>query len=265
MHNVVCIKQVPDIANVRINPESNTLMREGIPSTTNPFDLYALEAALSLRDEYGGKVTVITMGPPQAEQVLRSAVAMGADEVLLLSDRAFAGADTLATSFVLARAIEKLKPRPDLVFTGKQAIDGDTGQVGPGIARRLDWTQLTYAYRIGKSSKGKIEVERLLENGRELLTAELPAVVSVVKDLNAPRLPSLRGLRRSREIEIPAWGNNELELDPEEVGLAGSPTQVVKITTPTSELGDGELTEAPPKEAAALLVKWLDDNKVLQG
>lgn len=264
MHYVVCIKQVPDITNVKIDPERGTLIREGIPSTTNPFDLYALEAALELRDRHGGKVTAVTMGPPQAEEILRDAVAMGVDDVLLLSDRAFAGADTLATSFVLATAAAKLEPTPSIIFTGKQAIDGDTGQVGPGIARRLGWSQLTYAYELGDPTGETIEVVRLLEDGREVIDAKLPVVISVVKDLNEPRLPSLRGLRRARQTEIPVWGFDDLEVEEEQVGLAGSPTQVVKVFNPSSQRVEGELTEAAAHQAAALLTKWIEDNRVLE-
>ncbi len=264
MHYVVCIKQVPDVATVRLDPKRGTLIREGVPSVTNPFDLYALEAALELRDAYGGKVTALTMGPPQAEAVLRDAIAMGVDDAVLLSDPAFAGADTLATSFVLARAIERLEPAVTVVFAGKQAIDGDTGQVGPGISRRLGWTQLTYIDRIGRPEEGVIEVQRLLEDGREVLEARLPAVVSVVKDINEPRLPSLRGLRRAKTDEIPVWNAERLGLSEEEVGLAGSPTQVVKVFTPAAGSGGGEKTEAPAREAAAIFVKWLEDNRILK-
>ncbi len=264
MHYVVCIKQVPDVSTVRIDPKRGTLIREGVPSITNPFDLYALEAALHLRDAYGGRVTAITMGPPQAEAVLRDAIAMGVNDVVLLSDPAFSGADTLATSYVLAKAVGKLEPEVILVFAGMQAIDGDTGQVGPGISRRLGWTQLTYIYRIGKPRKGAIEVERLLEDGREVLEARLPAVITVVKDINEPRLPSLRGLRRAKTVEIPVWGADQLGVSEEDVGLAGSPTQVINVFTPTSQSSSGEKTEAPAREAAALFVKWMADNCILK-
>ncbi len=264
MHYVVCIKQVPDVTTVRIDPKRGTLIREGVPSITNPFDLYALEAALQLRDAYGGRVTAITMGPPQAEAVLRDAIAMGVDDVVLLTDPAFSGADTLATSYVLAKAVEKLDPEVILVFAGKQAIDGDTGQVGPGISRRLGWTQLTYIYSIGKPRKGTIEVERLLEDGREVLEARLPAVITVVKDINEPRLPSLRGFRRAKTAEIPVWGADRLGVSEEEVGLAGSPTQVINVFTPTAQSSSGEKTEAPAREAAALFVKWMADNRILK-
>ena len=267
MHYVVCIKQVPDVASashtVRIHPLYGTLIREGVPSVTNRFDLYALEAALELRDAYGGKITAVTMGPPQAEAVLRDAIAMGVDDAVLLSDPTFAGADTLATSFVLARAIERLEPAAILVFAGLQAIDGDTGQVGPGISRRLGWTQLTYINRIGLTRGGTIEVERLLDDGREVLEARLPAVVTVVKDINEPRLPSLRGLRRAKTAVIPTWNADRLGLSEEEVGLAGSPTQVIKVFTPTVSSG-GEMTQAPASEAAAIFVKWLEDNRILK-
>ncbi|HDR06386.1 MAG TPA: electron transfer flavoprotein subunit beta/FixA family protein, partial [Candidatus Coatesbacteria bacterium] len=205
-----------------------------------------------------------SMGPPQAEAVLRDAVAMGVDEAVLLSDPAFAGADTLATSYVLARAIARLGPEVGLVFAGKQAIDGDTGQVGPGISRRLGWTQLTYVARIGRPEEGVIEVERLLEDGREVLEARLPAVLSLVKGVNEPRLPSLRGLRRAKTVEIPVWNAETLGLSEEEVGLAGSPTQVIKVFTPAAQSAEGEKMQAPPREAAAIFVKWLEDNRLLR-
>lgn len=239
MHAIVCIKQVPDTTEVKINPETNTLVREGVASIINPFDTYAIEEALRLKEKFGGKVTVLSMGPPQAREALKEAVAMGADEAILLSDRAFAGSDTWATAYTLSQAICRLAPF-DIVLCGKQAIDGDTGQVGPGIARQLGIPQLTYIYRIQEFDieAKQIRVERLLEEGREVVTCSLPALITVVKDINQPRYPTFVGIRRAARMEIPVWGADALEeADPAYLGLAGSPTQVVRIFSPSGRGG----------------------------
>ena len=250
---VVCIKQVPDTTDVKINPETGTLVREGVPSIINPFDMYAIEEGLRLKEQFGGKVTVLSMGPPQAKEALKEAVAMGADEAVLLSDRAFAGADTWATSYTLAHAIRKCGPF-DLILCGKQAIDGDTGQVGPGIARQLDVTQLTYVFKIRelKTESGRVVVERLLEEGREVVEAALPAVLTVVKDINQPRYPTFLGIRRASRMEIPVWTVADLSgLDEGKLGLKGSPTQVVRIFSPPKREGKVELLQGENVEQAA--------------
>ncbi len=233
MNIVVCIKQVPDTMDVRIDPETNTLIREGVPSILNPFDEFAIEEGLRIREKYGGKVTVITMGPRQADEVLRIALAMGADEVVLLSDRAFAGSDTLATSYTLSKGIEKIG-NTDLVIAGKQAIDGDTAQVGPGIASRLGFTQLTYVFRVDNIyvDAGKITVERLLDGGIEKIEGKLPALLTVVKDINVPRQPSILKMKKARNVEIPVWGAKDIDADPDQIGQKGSPTWVEKIFSP---------------------------------
>ncbi len=233
MKIVVCIKQVPETTEVKIDPKTNTLIREGVASIINPFDMYAIEEAIRLKERYNGITYVITMGPPQAEEVLREALSMGIDEAIHLCDKSFAGSDTWATSLVLAKAIEKIKD-VDLIICGKQASDGDTAQVGPGIAAHLNLPQATYVRKVREIDLEKkvMYVERLLEGGYEVLKVELPALVTVVKEINEPRLPSLRGKMRAKRQSIPIWRHKDLGLKEEEVGLKGSPTQVVKIFTP---------------------------------
>ncbi len=255
MRIVVTVKQVPDTAEVRIDEERGTLIREGIPSILNPFDEYALEEAMRWRDELGGTVTVMSMGPPQAEAVLREAVSMGADEAILLSDRAFAGADTWATSHTLAKAVEKMGD-VDIVMTGKQAIDGDTAQTGPSIAASLDWPQITFVGFVRELNQDSIIAERYVEGGCEVIRSSLPVLITLLKDANTPRLPSLRGKMKSRKIDIPVWGREDLELPENEVGLDGSPTRVVKITTPEI-ISNGEMHHGEPEELAKLLVDAL--------
>jgi electron transfer flavoprotein beta subunit len=267
MHAIVCIKQVPDTTEVRINPETGTLIREGVPSIINPFDTYAIEEALLLRERFGGRVTVISMGPPQAEDALREAIAMGADEAILLSDRAFAGADTLATAYTLAEAIKRIGDY-DLVICGRQAIDGDTGQVGPGIANRLGIPQLTYVSKIRQIDfeNRTITVERLVEEGCEVVASTLPAVITVNKDINRPRYPDFRGVMRARGVEIPVWDAAMLEgADPAQFGLDGSPTKVVRVFTPPSRVGEAEIIEAETvEEAAVLLAERLLAEKIIE-
>ncbi|UCF78372.1 MAG: electron transfer flavoprotein subunit beta/FixA family protein [Candidatus Eiseniibacteriota bacterium] len=263
MHAVVCIKQVPESPNVGIDPSTNTLIREGIPSIVNPFDTYAIEEALLLKDKFGGKVTVMTMGPAQAAEALREALAMGADEAMLLSDRAFAGADTWATSYTLAKAVEKVGDY-DIVFCGKQAIDGDTAQVGPGIARRLGIPQLTYVSKIREIDidAKRIVVERMLEAGKEVVESKLPALVTVVKDINQPRFRTLIGIRKASQAEIPVLGPADLGCEAENIGLAGSPTEVIKIFTPEPRKG-GQVLEGEPEETCVLLIEKIMDAKIL--
>ena len=257
MNIVVCVKQVPDTTDVRIDPKTNTLIREGVPSILNPFDEFAIEEGLRVREKCGGKVTVLTMGPPQAEEVLRISLSMGADEVALLSDRAFAASDTLATSYTLSKGIEKVGD-VDLVITGKQAIDGDTAQVGPGIATRLGFSQLTYVSKIKgiDSVKGKIIVERLLDGGRERVEGKLPALLTVVKDINKPRQPSILKMKNARNTQIPIWNADDLNIDPERIGQNGSPTWVEKIFSPEQRTG-GEKIEGDTDEVAMRITELL--------
>lgn len=246
MNIVVCIKQVPDTTEVKINPETNTLMREGIDSIINPFDTYAIEEGIRIKERVGGTVTVLTMGPPQAESALREAISLGADEAILVSDRAFAGSDTWATSYTLAEAIKTLG-KFDIIICGKQAIDGDTAQVGPGIGAHLDIPQLTFVQKVQDIDEKKIVIERMMEEGFDILESPLPVLMTVVKGINEPRLPSLKGKMRAKKAEIKKITNNELGLNTNDLGLEGSPTVVNKIFTPPVREG-GEILEGETKE-----------------
>jgi len=253
---VVGIKQVPDTTNVRINPETNTLMREGVASIINPFDAYALEEGVRLKEKHGGKVTVISMGPPQVEAALREAISLGADEAILLSDRAFAGADTLATAFTLAVGIRKLGGA-DIILMGRQAIDGDTGQVGPGVAENLGLPHVTDVRKIEEVQEdGTIVLERLLEEGYLRLKTKLPMLMTVVKEINEPRLPSLKGKLSAKKAAVTVWTAKDLELEPVRIGLNGSPTQVMKIFTPPKPAG-GKVFHGEPHHAVAQLLEEL--------
>lgn len=251
---IVCIKQVPDTSEVRINPETNTLVREGVPSIINPYDLHALEAALQIREKTGGKVTVITMGPPQAEDALREAVSMGADDVRLLTDRAFAGADTWATSYTLYKAIEKIGY--DIILCGKQAIDGDTAQVGPEVAEFLNIPHVAYVRKIGELTNGKIQVQRLMDDGYDVVESSLPVLLTVVKEVNIPRLPSLKGKIAAKKAVIARMDLNAINADEGNVGLKGSPTQVKNIFAPQAKAGR-EMLQGSVGEQVEALVKEL--------
>jgi len=231
MEIVVCIKQVPNTTEIKIDPVTNTLIRDGVESIINPFDTYAIEEAVRLKEQYGGKVTAISMGPLQVETALREAVAMGVDEIILVTDRKFAGADTLATSKTLAAAIQRLG-KIDLVLMGQQAIDGDTAQVGPGVAAHLHIGQTCFVRKVEQVEGNQMIVQRLMEDGYDRVQLTLPAVLTVVKEINIPRLPSLRGKKLAKTAEMIVWKADELGLDEKEVGLNGSPTQVVNIFTP---------------------------------
>jgi electron transfer flavoprotein beta subunit len=260
MEILVCIKQVPDTTEVKINPETNTLVREGVPSIINPFDENAIEAALQLKEQHGGKVTVITMGPPQASEALRTTVAMGVDEVVLVSDRAFAGSDTWATSYTLAQTIKKLG-NFDLILCGKQAIDGDTAQVGPGIAEWLNLPQITFAVKIEIKDQ-QARIERLLEEVNEIVETPLPAVITVVKQINEPRMPSLKGLMKAKKTEIKTMSAEAIAADIKNIGLKGSPTQVVRIFTPPPK-GGGEILQGESAVILDNLVNKLRERKLV--
>jgi len=232
MHIVVPIKQVPETNSVRMDPETGTMIRSGTETVVNPLDLYAVETALRLKERYGGRITAISMGPPPAVSALREVVSMGCDGAVLLSDRGFSGSDTWATSYTLAMGIRHLGSH-DLVITGERATDGDTAQVGPGIAAWLGQPLATYVAHMPQLRGQRLTVERLVEEGYQRVTLPVPAVLTVVKEVAAPRLPSLAGKRRARQMEIPVLGIQDLDLDRTNVGLQGSPTRVVKITSPT--------------------------------
>ncbi len=261
MNIIVCIKQVPDTTEVKINPKTNTLVREGITSIINPFDTYAIEEGVQIKERLGGKVTAISMGPPQAEKALRDAIAVGVDEGILISDPAFAGADTLATSYTLAQAIKKIGEF-DIIICGKQAIDGDTAQVGPGIAVHLDLPQIAFVKKIRELTNDKIVAERMVEEGIEVIESPLPVLITVVKDINQPRLPSLRGVMVSKKAQIPIWGAGDIGTDPDRIGLDGSPTRVEKIFSPPSRSG-GKIFEGETEEVVDAFVHTLQEDKLL--
>lgn len=265
MYIVVCVKMVPDTTQVKIDPVTNTLVREGVPFITNPFDTHAVEEALRLKDRYGARITAISMGPPAAERVLRRAIALGVDDGVLLSDRAFGGADTLATSRVLKEAIVKLgdKESVDLVICGKQTIDGDTAQVGPGIASRLGFSQLTLIDKIIEVDQRNktIRVQRKLEEQHEIVESTLPALITVEREINMPRYPTVPGRLDAAELDMPVWTNNVLKMDPKTIGLQGSPTQVRRIFAPEREKGEiipgeGENKNQAIETMMGKLVDW---------
>lgn len=261
MKIVVCIKQVPDTTEVRIDPETNTLVREGVESIVNPFDEYAIEEAIRLKEAHGGTTVALSMGPPQAADALRQAIAMGIDEAVLLSDKAFAGADTLATGYTLAKGIEKIGG-VDLIICGKQAIDGDTAQVGPGIAEVLGLPFVAYVRRIDEVADDRLVVERLMDDGIEKLEMPLPGLITVVKEINEPRIPSLRGMMKAKRAEITTWSSSDLEEGSERFGLSGSPTWVVRTFTPERKAA-GEIIEGEPAEQARCLLEKLRAAQVL--
>lgn len=255
MNIVVCLKQVPDTTAVKIDPKTGTLIRDGVPSIINPEDKNALEAALTLKDNIGGKVTVLSMGPPQAQNALREALCMGADEAILITDRAFAGADTLATSKTLAGVIKKLEY--DIVFAGRQAIDGDTAQVGPEIAEHLNIPQVTYVQGVKVEDDGLL-VNRALEDGYELIKVNTPVLLTAIKELNKPRYMNVRYIFDTANAEIKIWSADDLEVNKEELGLKGSPTKVKKSMTKEAK-GAGELINEIPQEAVKYVLGKLKE------
>ncbi|MHB8253821.1 MAG: electron transfer flavoprotein subunit beta/FixA family protein [Acidiferrobacter sp.] len=255
MHILVCVKQVPDSAQIRVHPVTNTIMRQGVPAIVNPYDLYALEEALRLKDRYRGRITVLSMGPPQAEVALRNALAFGADEAILLTDRAFAGADTLATSYALAAAIEQVhKSLPvDLVFAGKQTIDGDTAQVGPGIATRLGMQLLTYVSKIESLDLDarEIIVHRRAEGGVQVIKTQLPSLITVLEGINDMRFATLTDMFRAARHPLTIWSKDDAHIeDVSKIGLKGSPTAVSKVFAPTATHRRAEMIETQSGQAA---------------
>jgi electron transfer flavoprotein beta subunit len=251
---IVCIKQVPDAAEVKINPETNTLIREGVPSMINPFDVNAIEAAVQIREKLGGKVTVITMGPPQADAALREAVSMGADEAVLISDKAFAGADTWATSYTLSKAISKIGF--DIILCGKQAIDGDTAQVGPEVAEFLDIPHVAFVKKIEDISEKSLLVHRHMDDGYDVVETPVPVLLTVTREINVPRLPSLKGKMASKKAVIVKMDFAAIGAEEGKVGLKGSPTQVQNIFAPPVK-GNRRMLEGPIEEQVKTLIDEL--------
>lgn len=255
MNIIVCVKQVPDAKDVRLDPKTNTLAREGVESIMNPYDRHALEEAVAIKEQLGGSVTAMTMGPPQAEAVLREAIACGADEGVLVSDRAFAGADTWATAYTLAKAVQSLGSC-DLILCGKQAIDGDTAQVGPGLACRLQMPFATCVQKTRKVTTEAIEVERMMDDGFDVLRLPLPALLTVVKDINEPRVASLKGKMKAKKAVITKLSAVDIGADPQCIGLAGSPTQVVRVFSPEPR-GDRKMFSGSVEQQVEQLVECL--------
>jgi len=267
MHIVVPIKQVPETSDVHMDPVTGTMIRSGHTAIINPLDLYAIESALKLKDSIGATVSVLTMGPANAVKVLKEAMAMGCDAAVHLNDRRFAGSDTWSTSYVLSLAIGNLAP-VDLIMTGERATDGDTGQVTPEIASWLDLPLVSFVSSISAVQDGFIEGERLIEEGYQRVRCSLPAVVSVVKEIGEPRLPTLRGKKRAMTYDIPVWTADDLDAENSYLGLKGSPTRVVRIGTP-SVIRDATVIQASDedslKSAVSRLLDFLDEKGLLAG
>lgn len=262
---IIPIKQVPETSNVKMDPETGTMIRKGLEAIINPLDLYAIEAGLELKENFGAKVTVITMGPQNAENALKEALALGCDDAVLLSDREFRGADTWATSYTLSQAIKKLGDY-DLIICGERATDGETGQVGPGIAAFLDLPLVTYVRKLYDVRENSISIERLVEEGIEIIRSNLPMVVTVVKEIATPRLPTLRGMKKAKQVPIPIWGPVDVDANPYFIGLSGSPTRVVKIQKPkvvrNCVVKVGRTTK-DLEEIADDLIQYLENNELL--
>jgi len=266
---IVCIKQVPGITEIKINPETNTLIREGIENIINPFDTYAIEEGVSLKERLisslGGspdvEVIALTMGPPHSKEILREAISLGVDSAILISDKAFAGSDTWATSYTLSKAIKKIEGWKIIVL-GKQTLDGDTGQVGPELAQILNIPFIGYASKIMEIDSSKMKVKRLMEDRYETFEVRLPAAISVSKDINIPRIPSLRGKIKSKNAEIPLWGREYINMDENECGLNGSYTQVIKIFTPEHKHEVKMKTGTPDEQVNEIYLKLKELNVI---
>ena len=262
MKIVVCIKQVPATTDAKIDPETKRIIREGSKAILNPFDLYAIEEALRIREKCGGEVVVLSMGPENAKNSIIEALSMGADKAVLLCDRAFAGSDTWATSYALAKAIEMIGGT-DLILCGKQAVDGDTAQVGPGIAAKLDIMQAANVSRVNEIEDGFITVSRMNENGYDVLKLRLPALLTVLKDINVPRIPKLKIARKARTAEITVWRPGDIGADPEKIGLNASPTRVVKTEPPAVRSAVTMKLDGEPADVAKALAKELSRRGIL--
>ena len=267
MEILVCVKQVPDTAEVKIDPEKHTVIRAGVPNIFNPFDQNALEAALQLKDSQGARVTLLSMGPPQAEDVLREGLAMGADDAYLLTDRKVGGSDTLATGYCLAQAVRKVAELQgieqfDIVLCGKQAIDGDTAQVGPQIATELGIPQITYAAEINVDGT-TVRVKQQNEEGYIVTEAQFPVLITAVKELNEPRFPTIRGTMKAKKREIPHLSADDIKVDETKIGLKGSPTMVRKIFTPPQRTQGLVIKEEDPNAAVSALMEKLTAQKII--
>jgi electron transfer flavoprotein beta subunit len=267
MHIVVCIKQVPDTKIIKINPKTNTLDRRSAPAILNPYDAHAVQEAVRIKNKLGGTVSVLSMGPPQAVAIIKKSIEIGADRGYLISDRAFAGADTLATSYALSKALEKIKHDTsiDMVICGKHAIDGDTGQVGPGIARRLDIPPITNVIEVVEVNENekKVRVKRKQIGGYQLIEATLPCLLTVEKEVNEIDYAPMPNMIRAARYEPIVWSVNDLnDVDKTQLGLKGSPTVVGKMFAPPKPEG-GKMLEGPTDEQVRELVSLLSDKRSL--
>ena len=260
MKIIVCIKQVPDTTEVRLDPKTGAMIREGVASIMNPDDKAGLEEALKLKDQLNAHVTVLTMGPPQASLILREAIAMGADDAVLLTDRKFSGADTLATSYTIASALKLLKP--DLIITGRQAIDGDTAQVGPQIAEVLNLPQVSYVSEIKTTDGKNFEVKRSIEDGYQILKVSTPCLFTLLADANVPRYMNIRKILKAYDQNIESWDAAKIQADDSKIGLAGSPTKVHRSFTKGAKEG-GTILELSPQEAAQHIIDKLKENHII--
>ncbi len=264
MEIIVCVKQVPDTADVQMDPERNIMIREGLPYTVNPFDLHALEAAVRLKEQHGGKVIALTMGPRSAEDVLRICCAQGADEMVLVTDPSFSGSDTFSTAYILAHAVRNLG-HFDLILCGKQAIDGDTAQVGPELAEQLGIPQITYAGEI-KVMDGGIQVLRELDTCYERVWAALPVLVTVVRSINEPRYPHFQRIQKAAAADIRILNAEDLSgLDRTLIGLQGSPTKVHRVFSPAYRKQTRLIEEKDPDRAVDCLLEYLERDHIYLG
>ncbi len=268
MHIVVCIKQTPATSNVQIDPKTGTLKREGMAAAINPFDEYAIEEAVRLKERYGDvTISVITMGPPQAEDALRDAISKGCTQGFHLCDRAFAGADTYATSYALQMGIRKIEmhtqQKVDLIICGKQTNDGDTGHVGPGIAAWLEMPNVAYVKKVEEIADGAISIWRMMEDGTDVILMKLPALIAVVKEINEPRVPSLKGKMAAKKAVIQKWTADDIAADKTKIGLGGSPTIVASSFNPPPRTGGLLVTGSTPEEKAKNLVAKLREMKLV--
>ncbi|MCA1029423.1 electron transfer flavoprotein subunit beta/FixA family protein [Bacillus timonensis] len=267
MHIVVCVKQVPDTKIIKINPKTNTLDRRSAPAILNPYDSHAVQEAANMKKRYGGKISVLSMGPPQAVAVIKKSVEIGADQGFLISDRAFAGADTLATSYALSKALQKIAEEEpiDMIICGKHAIDGDTGQVGPGIARRIDIPPITNVIEVVEVNEAEkyVRIKRKITDGYELIQASLPCLLTVEKEVNAVEYSPMPNMIRAARYEPTVWSVDDLgEVDRKQLGLKGSPTIVGKMFTPPKEEG-GKRIEGSADEQVTKLMEVLMEKKEL--
>lgn len=251
---IVCVKQVPNPENANFNEKSNTVVREGVKAIINPLDLNAVEEALKIKEKFGGKITALSMGIPNVVELLREVKSLGVDEAYLLSDAVFAGADTLATSYTLSKGVQKIGEY-DLIICGKQSIDGDTAQVGPSLAEKLGIPHLTCVENIERIEDGFIVCKRMVDDGYEIVQMKLPGVITVLKGINEPRLPTLKGIMKSRNQQIPVWNSEDIGADVNQCGFNGSPTKVFKSFVPERKVESKIISGSPEEQASILLAE----------